>query len=177
MAFKLKLKQVQLSGNKASPFKINESLVMGAGTAAKTFSSDLGGAGRALLDNKISAGVDSFMGGGGGSDTSAASAASTTKCSDADLNEEQTKRCVERKSKVYQENLDKTEQQEADNKLAKETKDKEDLKTMNESLKKACDKNPGGKQCKKAKANLAAVDGDNGKEDITPLPSADTTGN
>ena len=176
MAFKLKLKQVQLSGNKASPFKINESLVMGAGTAAKTFSSDLGGAGRALLDNKISAGVDSFMGDGGGSDTSAASAASTNKCSDADLNEEQTKRCVERKSKLYQENLDKTEKQEADDKLAKETQDKADLKTMQESMKKACDKNPSGRACKKATANVNKP-GDNGKEDTTPLPPADTTGN
>ena len=176
MAFKLKLKQVQLSGDKASPFKINESLVMGAGTAAKTFSSDLGGAGRALLDNKISAGVDSFMGDGGGSDTSTSSAASTTKCSDADLNEEQTKRCVERKSKLYQENLDKTEKQEADDKLAKETKDKADLKTMQEAMKKACDKNPSGKKCTKATANVNNP-GDNGKEDVTPLPAASTTGN
>lgn len=176
MAFKLKLKQVQLSGDKASPFKINESLVMGAGTAAKTFSSDLGGAGRALLDNKISAGVDSFMGDGGGSDTSTSSAASTTKCSDADLNEEQTKRCVERKSKLYQENLDKTEKQEADDKLAKETKDKADLKVMQEAMQKACDKNPSGKKCTKATANVNKQ-GDNGKEDTTPLPAANTTGN
>lgn len=176
MAFKLKLKQVQLSGDKASPFKINESLVMGAGTAAKTFSSDLGGAGRALLDNKISAGVDSFMGGGEGSDTSTASAASTTKCSDADLNEEQTKRCVERKSKLYQENLDKTEKQEADDKEKKRIQDESDLKVIQEAMKKACDKDPSSKKCTKATAE-ANKQGDNGKMPTTPLPAANTTGN
>lgn len=37
MAFKLKLKQVKLSGEKSSPFKINNSLVYGAGDAANKF--------------------------------------------------------------------------------------------------------------------------------------------
>ena len=37
MAFKLKLKQVQLSGSKASPFKINDSLIQGAGDSSKRF--------------------------------------------------------------------------------------------------------------------------------------------
>ena len=43
MAFKLKLKQVQLSGSKASPFKINNALVQGAGIAAKGFTTDMSG--------------------------------------------------------------------------------------------------------------------------------------
>lgn len=43
MGFKLKLKNVQRSSSKASPFKINESLVMGAGTASKGFSNLQGG--------------------------------------------------------------------------------------------------------------------------------------
>ena len=43
MAFKLKLKQVQLSGSKASPFKINNALVQGAGVAAKGFTTDVRG--------------------------------------------------------------------------------------------------------------------------------------
>jgi hypothetical protein len=37
MAFKLKLKNVSVSGEKASPFKINNALVYGAGDAAKKF--------------------------------------------------------------------------------------------------------------------------------------------
>lgn len=37
MAFKLKLKNVSASGEKASPFKINNALVYGAGDAAKKF--------------------------------------------------------------------------------------------------------------------------------------------
>lgn len=37
MAFKLKLKNVSASGEKASPFKINNALVYGAGEAAKKF--------------------------------------------------------------------------------------------------------------------------------------------
>ena len=37
MAFKLKLKNVSASGKKASPFKINNSLVYGAADAAKGF--------------------------------------------------------------------------------------------------------------------------------------------
>lgn len=37
MAFKLKLKNVSASGEKASPFKINNSLVYGAGDASKKF--------------------------------------------------------------------------------------------------------------------------------------------
>ena len=37
MAFKLKLKQVKLSGEKSSPFKISNSLVYGAGVAADKF--------------------------------------------------------------------------------------------------------------------------------------------
>ncbi len=43
MGFKLKLKNVQRSSSKASPFKINESLVMGAGTASKGFANIQGG--------------------------------------------------------------------------------------------------------------------------------------
>jgi len=39
MAFKLKLKQVKLSGEKSSPFKISNSLVYGAGVAANKFTS------------------------------------------------------------------------------------------------------------------------------------------
>jgi hypothetical protein len=37
MAFKLKLKNVSASGEKASPFKISEALVAGAGVAADRF--------------------------------------------------------------------------------------------------------------------------------------------
>tara|TARA_R100001509_G_scaffold121913_2_gene75816 strand:- start:194 stop:631 length:438 start_codon:yes stop_codon:yes gene_type:complete len=43
MAFKLKHKNVHATGEKASPFKINETLVMGAGIASKGFT-DIAGA-------------------------------------------------------------------------------------------------------------------------------------
>ena len=43
MAFKLKHSNVQLSGDKASPFKISNTLVQGAAVAAKGFT-DIGGA-------------------------------------------------------------------------------------------------------------------------------------
>ncbi len=43
MGFKLKLKNVQRNSGKASPFKINDSLVMGAGVASKGFANLQGG--------------------------------------------------------------------------------------------------------------------------------------
>ena len=43
MGFKLKLKNVQRNSGKASPFKINDSLVMGAGIASRGFANLQGG--------------------------------------------------------------------------------------------------------------------------------------
>ena len=72
MAFKLKLKQVQLSGSKASPFIINDSLIQGAGDSSKRFvnveDSYKAGTGEGLKSG--GSGYDPFkIGKGGGNPT------------------------------------------------------------------------------------------------------------
>ena len=69
MAFKLKLKNVSASGEKASPFKISEALVAGAGVAADRFVNveDAYAAGAGTGAKKGRGGTDLFKKNKGGS--------------------------------------------------------------------------------------------------------------
>jgi len=139
MAFKLKNINVSSTGHKASPFKINDSLVMGAGVAARGFASDLGGASKAL-NKPVQVGPD----GGGDSDTTSAGTVASTKCVDRDLSGEALKKCQSltnqkflTETKEQEEMIAKQKQKELD-KGKKEGKQQDDY----------CIANPNKKACK-----------------------------
>lgn len=105
MGFKLKFKNVQASTDGPSPFKINEALVAGAGTAAKGFT-DLQGA------------FMSGAGGGGGvSDSSGGSSSSEAE------KESEEKTCVEQGLEGQELEDCQTKEKENDNK--KKTEEEE----------------------------------------------------
>lgn len=139
MAFKLKLKQVQLSGSKASPFKINESLVAGAGIAAKGFSTDLGGASRAMAKPVQVGGGDE----GSGSDTATA-AQTSQKCEDRDLTGDALAKCQELTNTKFLTDTAAQEKAIADAKLKKDTA----TKASNDKQDAYCLRNPNKKACK-----------------------------
>jgi hypothetical protein len=92
MAFKLKLKQVQLSGSKASPFKINNALVQGAGIAAKGFTTDMSGGYNDVQMATSNKGMEEE----GGSDSGSSEAESKKPtCTEQGLTGDALKQCQE----------------------------------------------------------------------------------
>ena len=110
MAFKLKLKNVSASGEKASPFKISEALVAGAGVAADRFVNveDAYAAGAGVGAKKGRGGTDLFKKnkGGGGAET----------CEDKfDLGSPEFEACMEQKQDNNEETTPEVEVEVEDN--------------------------------------------------------------
>lgn len=107
MGFKLRLRNVQQGSGKASPFKINDSLVMGAGIAAKSFNNLGGGYNQGL--NQTIPQVDESGGGTGGSEV----AAKKPTCAETGLTGDALKQCQENINQDFLENDKKKKEAEA----------------------------------------------------------------
>jgi hypothetical protein len=118
MGFKLRLRNVQQGSGKASPFKINDSLVMGAGIAAKSFNNLGGGYNQGL--NQTVPQVDESGGGTGGSEV----AAKKPTCAETGLTGKALETCQENINKEFLDNDKKRLESEAaakKEKICKET--------------------------------------------------------
>ena len=117
MGFKLKLKNVQRNIGKASPFKINESLVMGAGVAAKSFSNVLGGYNQGL-NQTIPQADDS-----GGDTNSSEDTSKRQTCEETGLTGDALKQCQDNLNQEFLDNDKKKKEAEEAAKKEKACKD------------------------------------------------------
>jgi len=114
MGFKLRLKNVQQGSAKASPFKINDSLVMGAGIAAKSFNNFGGGYNQGL--NQTIPQVDDSGDDTGGSEVSA----KKQTCAETGLTGDALKQCQDNVNKDFLDNDKKKKEAEAEAKKEKD---------------------------------------------------------
>ena len=116
MKFKLKQSNVKPSGEKASPFKINESLVMGAGIAAGGFASNLAGGYNQGAYPQAAPSADPGRGG----DSSVAEEKSKQKsCTEMGLTGDALVDCQKRINDKYGEDMTEHEDQKAKDEAAK----------------------------------------------------------
>ena len=141
MAFKLKNINVSSTGQKASPFKISEALVHGAGVAAGGFNT-LGGATQSLQSQGLGVEMEEPA-----ASTAGATTAAAGKCADRDLDAASTERCKQIKSDEFNKGQDKLE---ADKLKAEEDKKKKDAENNAKFCAKG--KNSENALCKKTPA-------------------------
>jgi len=116
MKFKLKQSNVKPSGEKASPFKINESLVMGAGIAAGGFASNLAGGYNQGAYPQAAPSADP----GSGGDSSVAEEKSKQKsCTEMGLTGDALVDCQKRINDKYGEDMKEHDDQKAKDEAAK----------------------------------------------------------
>lgn len=116
MKFKLKQSNVKPSGEKASPFKINESLVMGAGIAAGGFASNLAGGYNQGAYPQAAPSADP----GSGGDSSVAEEKSKQKsCTEMGLTGDSLVDCQKRINDKYGEDMKEHDDQKAKDEAAK----------------------------------------------------------
>lgn len=125
MGFKLRLKNVQQGSGKASPFKINDSLVMGAGIAAKSFNNLGGGYNQGLNQTRPLVEDDD-------SDTGSSEvAAKKPTCAETGLTGKALETCQENINKDFLENDKKRLEAEANAKKEKDCRSQKDSKGKN----------------------------------------------
>tara|TARA_R100000951_G_scaffold52254_1_gene43961 strand:+ start:1119 stop:1604 length:486 start_codon:yes stop_codon:yes gene_type:complete len=158
MGFKLRLKNVQQGSGKASPFKINDSLVMGAGVAAKSFSNLGSGYNQGL--NQTIPQVDESGDDTGGSEV----AAKKPTCAETGLTGKALETCQENVNKDFLENDKK--------RIEAEAKAKEEQACKDEGFKNCAAKERGDKGFLKGIFNTK----DKNEEvlDKDPLPASNT---
>lgn len=125
MGFKLRLKNVQQGSAKASPFKINDSLVMGAGIAAKSFN-NLGGGYNQGLNQTIPQVDDS-----GGDTNSSEDTSKKQTCAETGLTGDALKQCQDNVNKDFLDNDKKKKEAEAEAKKEEECRKQKDEKGKN----------------------------------------------
>ena len=125
MGFKLRLKNVQQGSGKASPFKINDSLVMGAGIAAKSFSNLGSGYNQGL--NQTIPQVDESGDDTGGSEV----AAKKPTCAETGLTGKALETCQENINKDFLENDKKRLEAEANAKKEEDCRGQKNSKGKN----------------------------------------------
>ena len=156
MGFKLRLKNVQQGSGKASPFKINDSLVMGAGVAAKSFSNLGSGYNQGL--NQTIPQVDESGDDTGGSEV----AAKKPTCAETGLTGKALETCQENVNKDFLENDKK--------RIEAEAKAKEEQACKDEGFKNCAAKERGDKGFLKGIFNKK----DEKVLDDDPLPASNT---
>jgi hypothetical protein len=128
MGFKLKLKNVQRNSGKASPFKINDSLVMGAGIASRGFANLQGGFNQGLNSGYGSqvAPLDK--------DDDTKSAENNSKrqtCEETGLTGDALKQCQDNVNQEYLENDKKKKEAEAKSKKEEDCRKQTNAKGKN----------------------------------------------
>lgn len=126
MGFKLRLKNVQQGSGKASPFKINDSLVMGAGVAARGFGDLQGGYNQGLNQGYVGFGGD----GDSDTDTSEAEAKKQT-CAETGLTGKALETCQENKNKEFLDNDKKRIEAESESKKEENCRSQKNAKGKN----------------------------------------------